>query len=142
MGQLASSMNFTFNLLEAIEIFQNFQQRLAEIEGKVDRILMTQAEMKAVLDNIDTQTNSAAASLTAFIPLGNDIKADIAKLKELLAAAGTEISPEVAALAQSISTKGATLATGLGQFKTFLEGVAQDGNPVVPNPPPPPPPVL
>ena len=141
MGLLDFNMNFTFNLLEAIEIFQNFQQRLAEIERKVDQILMTQTEMKAVLDNIDTQTNNAAASLAAFIPLGDDIKADIAKLKELLAAGGT-VSPEVAALAQSISTKGATLATGLGQFKTFLEGVAQDGNPVVPNPPPPPPPVL
>lgn len=123
-----------FDLLEFLEWITGIKHKLDSIEGKVDKLIMTGQEALAALAKINDSTNSAAAVVGEIQTLGNQIKTEV---ETLLANAGTTIPADVASALDAQVTNVGNLAAALGPVKTFLEGVASEGNPTPPPPPPP-----
>lgn len=131
---------------KGVSLLQEMQQDVEEIRTlsrtintKVDKIVMTNAELKQFLLDVDTKTSATAEVVTKMGDTANTIKA---KLDALIAAANQPqaVPADIADLATKILPEVASLSTSASGVSDFLLGVAKDGEPVIPPPPPPPPP--
>lgn len=114
---------------------QDHQQQavLDRIERKVDQIIMTDAELKALLGKIDTTTNALATNVQAIADVDQKISDEI---DALLAKPDNQLTPEVASQLQGFADRLQATSDASDAQVAVLQGIAAKGQPVVPPPPP------
>ena len=109
---------------------------LDRIEQKVDKLLMTDAELKTLLTKVDDTTNKLAANVQAIADVDQKISDEI---DALLNQPGNQLTPEVTAQLQSFADRLQATSDASDAQVAVLQAIAAKGAPVVPPPPPPPP---
>src|SRR6185369_6659679 len=97
--------------------------RLQSIEKKVDQIIMTDAELKALLNKIDTTTNKVGENVQT---IGNLTQTISDEMDAFIAAhpAGTPITAEEIAQLQGIADRQQALSDASDALVPVLQGVA------------------
>lgn len=111
------------------------QQQLDRIEQKVDRLIMNDTELRALLTKVDATTTHIAGSFQLLSDTTQTISNEMDTLIAQGQAAGT-ISPEAAAQLQQLADRAQTVSDASDPLVAALQAVAAKGAPVVPEPPP------
>lgn len=133
------------------EDFQEILTRLTHIERKVDTIIMTDAEVLAVLNQVDATTTKIGANLdtvaAAQASEANVVQSISDEIDALVAGQGANgISDATAAKLTDIANRLQTSSDNSDKVTAAIQAqvpvltaIAAKGAPVVPAPPPPPP---
>lgn len=129
------TLQMTISGLEDTQV-RDLLAKLADIEGKVDKIMLSQTELDTLLKKIDDTTNHTAANVKTIADVDQQISSEI---DAFLAATpvGTVLTQAQADQLTAISTRAqATSDAGDAQV-AVLQAIAAKGAPVVPTPPAP-----
>jgi len=121
-------------------LFKRDHEQLDRIEGKVDKIMLTQQETTDLLNKIDATTNATADNVSTIAQVDQQISDEIDAFLKANPAGTTLTDAQVAQL-QSLADRAQKTSDASTAQVSVLKAIAAKGAPVTPPPPPPPPPI-
>lgn len=109
------------------------REALRRIELSLKEIKMTNDELKTLLTNVDSITNSIAANVQSIADVDQKISDE---MDVLIANPANQLTPEVSAQLQGFADRLQATSTASAAQIAVLQAIAAKGAPVVPPPPP------
>jgi hypothetical protein len=121
--------------------FAQMMHTLSLMNAKIERIIVTEQQVKDALSKVDLATNQIAANVSIVAALDQNIANEIIALKQAVTDAqanGDGVSQELVDMADALATKAQTSSDALTALIKPLQDIASSGENPVPTPVPPP----